>query len=205
MTALAHDRRLVVFDMDGTLLPGTTAAQEISREAGVLQDIQDLEEQYYQDKLNSFEFSKRALSLWNAAGPSVFQTAWQGSPKLKNIRSTIATLKKKGVTTMLVTMAPLEFARNFDAIDHIYGSRYGEEIINPEDKPQIVMALAKAQGIPLEKVIAFGDSHSDIPLFRIVENTVAVNGTKEIQEIAKYSYDGPDLMAATKLVFPKWF
>jgi phosphoserine phosphatase len=47
--------------------------------------------------------------------------------------------------------------------------------------------------------VAFGDSGSDIPLFRRLRYTVAVNASPALRSIAA-SYDGNDLMEAFELV-----
>jgi phosphoserine phosphatase len=44
--------------------------------------------------------------------------------------------------------------------------------------------------------VAYGDSSSDIPLFRLLPRTVAVNGVPSLREIAAAAYEGNDLWGA---------
>ncbi|PPG20823.1 hypothetical protein C5D65_10115 [Rathayibacter toxicus] len=191
---------LAVFDMDGTLLPNTTAAQEIAQVAGVLQEIRELEARYSAGHIDSLEFSALALRLWESGGDSVYRSAWEASPKIDNIDTALAELRRSGGYTVLVTMAPVEFARHFTAFDEVFGSAYGCRIINPEDKPIIVEEIRARRGIAQQNVVAFGDSYSDIPLFREVAQSVAVNGTVDIESLATYSYRGADLSEAVAVL-----
>jgi hypothetical protein len=44
----------------------------------------------------------------------------------------------------------------------------------------------KVLGVDLEDVIAIGDSETDVPLFKIVKNSIAVsNSTENLKKIAK--------------------
>jgi phosphoserine phosphatase len=51
-------------------------------------------------------------------------------------------------------------------------------------------------GVGQDDCVAYGDSASDIPLFRRLRNTVAVNGTNSLKAVAAASYDGTDLRGA---------
>lgn len=197
--------KLAIFDMDGTLIPGTTAAQEIAKTSDTLKEIQALESSYSRGEIDSMQFSHRANEYWHQSGPQLYQQAWEASPKLENISSTLASLRSNGFITCLITMAPIEFARCFQEFDYVYGSNYGKRIINPEDKPNIALNLQRKYQIDLENTFAFGDSHSDIPLFSILTNTLAVNGSPELQELAKAAYVGNDLREATELLIPECF
>jgi phosphoserine phosphatase len=196
---------LVVFDMDGTLLPGTTSAREISRIAGALAEISELEQRYSLNEVDSMAFSVEALRLWGSEGEGVFRRAWDAAPKLRNIDQTLDTLHRNGAVTCLITMAHRAFAECFSSFQHIYSSDYGQRIINPEDKPRIASMLASEFNVPPERIAAFGDSHSDIPLFRTVTHSVAINGSDDVVSLARHCYIGTDCSEAAALVFPDWF
>ncbi|MCZ1250813.1 HAD hydrolase family protein [Photorhabdus laumondii subsp. laumondii] len=66
-------------------------------------------------------------------------------------------------------------------------------IIISESKLQIVKKYVQEHGLNLEKCVAYGDSGSDIPLFNALTNTVAINGTDKIREIALIHYEGNNL------------
>jgi len=127
--APAH-QRLFAFDMDGTLIPGTTAAQEISRAAGCLDQIRTLEQRYGRQEIDSLEFSRRALELWASAGDDLFARAWRAAPKLSGITEVLAAIRSEGHISCLLTMAPGAFAAEFTGFDHVHGSEHGRTILS---------------------------------------------------------------------------
>jgi len=197
------ENKLAIFDMDGTLIPGTTAAQEIAKVSKTLPQIRRLEKIYSQNKIDSMEFSIRANRIWADYGTSLYEQAWSASPKLSNIYSTLTNLRDHGYITCLITMAPYQFARFFTGFDHVYGSSYGNNIINPEDKPKITFSLQSKYKITPTNTFACGDSHSDIPLFKELENTIAINASDELKSLAKVIYNGSDLQEAMSLLIPE--
>jgi phosphoserine phosphatase len=72
-------------------------------------------------------------------------------------------------------------------------------VITPDSKVPITIELMKRFGVTSDDCIAYGDSTSDIPLFRFLRNTVAVNGTPSLRQIAAAVYEGDDLWAAYTL------
>jgi hypothetical protein len=55
---------LHVFDMDGTLLRGTTAAIEISRRVGRLQPLAELERRFAGEEISAPDFAVETHALW---------------------------------------------------------------------------------------------------------------------------------------------
>lgn len=192
-------RPLVVFDLDGTLLPGTTACQEIARVAGNPGLIDTLEALYNDGVITSGEFGKRAAEDWLKHGPALYRRAFQQAPKLDDIDAALSRLKGLGAVTALVTMAPQPFANHFTGFDHVFGSSYGEVILNPDDKPKRVTELLATYGLAADDVIALGDSASDIPLFTVCSRTVAVNASADLRSIARWTYDGPSALEAVSV------
>ncbi|WP_434739507.1 HAD family hydrolase [Micromonospora sp. SH-82] len=195
--------RLAVFDLDGTLLPRTTACQQIAAAAGDPRTIDDLERDFRAGLIDSTVFAERALRSWEHLGEDLYQRAFAAAPKIEGVERALARLRAEGVVTCLVTMGPRQFAECFPGFDHVHGSTYPTRIINPEDKPTVVRELQQRLGIDTDEVIAFGDSDSDFPLFTALRHTVAVNSTPNLAAIAAHRYDGVDIDEALDLVWPR--
>jgi phosphoserine phosphatase len=69
-------------------------------------------------------------------------------------------------------------------------------VITPDSKVPIAIELMERYRIISNDCVAYGDSSSDIPLFRLLPNTVAVNGTPSLRQIAAAAYEGNDLWGA---------
>ncbi|WP_406213002.1 HAD family hydrolase [Streptomyces decoyicus] len=193
---------LAVFDLDGTLLPETTSCREIARVVGRHTDIHDLEAAYGRGEIDSRAFAVSALRCWSAGGEAVYRQAFDAARFLHGIPECLTWLRTHGTTTVLVTMSHREFAECLDGFDHIFASDYPDDILNPEDKPLIVEKLRTDLGITADDVIAFGDSTSDLPLFRTLRRTVAVNASPALTALAAHHYQGDDLRGALRLVCP---
>ncbi|MFD4374301.1 HAD family hydrolase [Streptomyces sp. NPDC058486] len=210
MTPLDPDTRrpaagwpgLAVFDMDGTLIPGTTACRQIGLAAGDVATVERLEREYREGLIDSTAFADHCLTSWERAGAGLYPTAFAGCPKIGGIPETLALLRARSVVTCLITMSPLPFAELFDGFDHVFASTYPTDILDPEDKPLIVDRLRRRLGLAVDEVVAFGDADSDVPLFRTLTRTVAVNSTPNLRELAAYHYDGDDITHALRMVVP---
>jgi phosphoserine phosphatase len=69
-------------------------------------------------------------------------------------------------------------------------------ILSPADKVRLTEAELAAQRLPRSACVAYGDSMSDLPLFAVLQNTVAVNGDAALEHAARVAYRGEDLREA---------
>jgi phosphoserine phosphatase len=194
---------LAVFDLDGTLLPDTTACREIARAVGKTSRIDALESMYQQGRLDSCTFARLALASWEPNLATCFKLGFDGAPVLDGLDDALAELRSAGFASCLITMAPRQFAECFSGFDFTFASDYPDFILGPEDKPKMVAILMRQLGVRLEDVVAFGDSDSDVPLFRMVPCTVAVNAQPCVRTIARYHYNGTNILDALGLVLPE--
>ncbi|MFN8163833.1 MAG: HAD hydrolase family protein [Solirubrobacterales bacterium] len=74
-----------------------------------------------------------------------------------------------------------------------------EQVLTPESKVHIAIELLEHYGLGDEDCVAYGDSSSDVPLFELLSNTVSVNGTESLRQVAAISYEGRDLREAYAL------
>jgi phosphoserine phosphatase len=74
-----------------------------------------------------------------------------------------------------------------------------ELVLTPESKPKIIERLTKEMGISLDDCVAYGDSSSDEPLFKLLKHSVAMNASESLRTISRRQYDGWDLREAYEL------
>jgi phosphoserine phosphatase len=202
LAAIAN--RLFVFDMDGTLLMGTTACIEIAKVSGTIEQLYLLEDQFAAGEIDAFCFAQNIGALWGLVDDQVVRTAFEATPKLANIQAVTALIRRGGGKSCLVTMSPDFYANLFYeyGFDFIGASQFPrgpheevkrEHILNPKDKATIVARWCNQLGFELNQCVAFGDSMSDYLLFQKLEHTVSVNGDSTLRGLARYQYDGPDL------------
>ena len=205
-------RRLFVFDMDGTLLPGTTASLELARATGTTAQLRTLEEGFAAGRIDTKHFAQSISDLWGELDSKVIREAFANSPKLRNIQKVLREVAAGGGKSCLITMSPDFFTDHFRefGFDYIHSSRFPrdgtqldhDKILVPEDKPRLAEELCLRESIEFTETVAFGDSMSDYPLFRRLRLTVAVNSDQALAQLALVNYRGDDLYGAFSAISP---
>lgn len=202
---------LHIFDMDGTLLAGTTANLEIARVLGTLDELVALEAEFAAGDLDTRGFSAAVHALWTELTPAVVAAAFAGGPWLSGIEEVCADIRGRGEHSVVITMSPDFFARALLDLgfDEVVASRFPalpfrapldpEEILTPADKVRVTEDLRRRYGLERSQCVAYGDSMSDAPLFAHLRNTVAVNADHHVAGLAAIAYQGDDLGAAYRL------
>jgi phosphoserine phosphatase len=199
---------LHVFDMDGTLLQGTTAAIEISRRVGRLGPLGELERSFAAEEISPADFAVEVRTLWAELTAELVAEVVAGAPWIDGIEDVCADIAERGERSMLITMSPNFFAEHLGdrGIDVVRASQWPTlpfaapidpaGILSPADKVRLTEAERTTHGLPRSACVAYGDSMSDLPLFAVLENTVAVNADAALERAARVAYRGEDLREA---------
>ncbi len=202
---------LHIFDMDGTLLPGTSANLQIARHLGATEPLVELEARFAAGEIDTRRFAAAIHELWRDLTPLAVAAAFAASPWLAGIPEVCADIRERGERSLVITMSPDFFARHLLELgfDEVVASRFPAlpfaepldpaNILTPGDKVRIVAEMCGRYGLSRSQCVAYGDSMSDVPLFRQLTNTVAVNGDRHLAELATLSYYGNDLADAYAL------
>jgi len=197
--------RLHVFDLDGTLLRGTTASLEIARRVGCLPDLLLLEERFARGDLDTRGFAAGLCELWHELEEAAVAEVFASAPWIGGMAEVFADIARRGEHAVVITMSPDFFARGLLAhgLREVVASRFPalplreaadpSGILVPEDKVTAVDRILASLSLSRRDCVAYGDSGSDIPLFRTLPHTVAVNATPPLRALAAEHYDGDDL------------
>jgi phosphoserine phosphatase len=199
--------RAHVFDMDGTLLVGTSAPMLLAEALGHRDWLLDLETRFAAGSATAVDFAHAIHAQWGLVDPRVARAAFEAAPLLANIPEVLADINERGEKACLITMSPAYFAEHFLAFgfDAVHASRFPVDldvpldetaILHPADKPRLAAAFCEQHGLRLDEAIAYGDSMSDVPLFEQVGFRIAVNADHHLDDRADVAIDGPDLLAA---------
>lgn len=63
----------------------------------------------------------------------------------------------------------------------------------------ITKSVTEESGIAADRIVAYGDSRTDVPLFQSRVLSVAVNATTAAEQLVHISYRGDDLTEAYEL------
>jgi phosphoserine phosphatase len=196
--------KLHIFDMDGTLLKGS-ACLDLARHLGQFEAVNAIEERWSRGELSHFGFWEECLPLWEALDDAAIDATFAATTWMDGIQAVWADIARRGEYSAVVTQSPQFFADRLLAwgVGTVRGALvYGgvspdpQGVITPERKVPIAIELMKLHGVTSDDCVAYGDSSSDIPLFRLLPRTVAVNGVPSLREIAAAAYEGNDLWGA---------
>jgi phosphoserine phosphatase len=164
-----------------------------------------LEDEFAAGRITNRMFAEREAPFY--AGRSLVDgaKALDDLPLMPGIERTTAALKARGVHILLTTLAPRwaagVIARRFGfdgwtgcAMTEDCGVLTGaiDEHITPDDKRTFVENYCAQHGFAMTSVLAVGDSRSDVPLFRAVGYSVAINATAEARLAATCAIDTGD-------------
>jgi phosphoserine phosphatase len=199
--------RAHIFDMDGTLLQRTSAPVLLAGALGGDDALAELEDRFATGAATAWQFAQALHAMWGIVPPEVARRAFAGAPLIANIREVLADIRRRGERACLITMSPDYFAEQFleFGFDAVFAARFPRSvgtaldesaILNPEDKPRLAAAFCAEHGLQMRNAVAYGDSMSDVFLFREVGLRVSVNGDHHLAELADIAVEGADLMLA---------
>ncbi|MBO7935255.1 haloacid dehalogenase-like hydrolase [Streptomyces sp. S9] len=206
--------RLHLFDLDGTLLHGTSAPLEISRQLGLLAETMALEQAISAGRIGPPEYATQVHALWTRLTEEHVVAAFEGAPWLARIREVWTEISGRGEYCAVVSLSPSFFVERLLGwgAHAAYGSRFPAiPFTEPVDPAGVLSAQAKVViadrlcaefGVTRDDCVAYGDSLSDKDLFAAVPVSVAVNADRHLAGIATHSYAGTDLWDAYALVRP---
>jgi phosphoserine phosphatase len=204
--------RLHLFDLDGTLLYGTSAPVEISRQLGLERETVALDRSIAAGEIGPPEYAQRVHTLWAELTEAHVAAAFDRAPWLARIRDVWAAIRKRGDYCAVVSLSPSFFVERLTGwgAHAAHGSRFpAVPFTEPVDPTGVLSAAAKVMiadrlcrqfGVTRADCVAYGDSSSDTDLFAAVPVSVAVNADHRLTGLATHAYEGKDLWDAYELV-----
>lgn len=194
--------RLACFDLDGTLVRGTTVSQHLADCLGQGEQMAELERRYAGGEISNSVVAEEQARSYRGIPLSDVVAKLADIPCIADIDATLAALRERSIESLLCTItwsfAAEEFGRR-----HGFAAVSGTEVelemgiptgavkrhFDEHGKLQFVASYCGERGIDLSQCIAIGDSRSDIPLFEAVGFSVALNATPQAREAASVAID----------------
>jgi phosphoserine phosphatase len=206
---------VVVFDLDGTLLRGTTVSLLLAQWLGREDEITELERAFHAHEISNSVVADTSAG-W-LAGRNIDE-AWRvlmDGPWIDGMTETFQTLAAAGISLLLGTIT-WSFAGEMLRQHHDFAAVSGTEMqaddgvlsgavsryFDEHDKARFVEDWCAQHGYSMSQVAAIGDSRSDIPLFRHVGMSVALNATPDARAVATHVIDTEDLRDVLALLQP---
>ncbi|MET0013628.1 MAG: phosphoserine phosphatase SerB [Sedimenticola sp.] len=195
-----RNRRLIVFDMDSTLIQ-VEVIDELAKAAGVGDQVAEITEAAMRGEIDFKESFRRRMALLEGLDESVLQGIADTLPITEGAERLIGSLKKLGYRIGILSGGFTYFANHLkeklgvDCVSanelHIVdGKLTGEtkgEIVDGAKKAELLQKMSKEMGISLNQVIAVGDGANDLPMLSLAGLGVAFHAKPLVRENARHA------------------
>lgn len=209
-----HKWKVACFDLDGTLVSGTSTGQFLAEKIGHVKEIIEAESLYQKGKISNAEVAELDAKYYQGYTVGDIHDFLEGISTVEHIAETVSYLAAKGIPSLICTLA-------WQCVAEYFAKRYGfvawsgpelcvdangvftgdvRSHFDETDKPTFVADYGKQHGASLSEVFHVGDSRSDIPLFGQVGFSVALNADAPAKSAASTSLDSESLMDVLALV-----
>ncbi|OMJ28714.1 Phosphoserine phosphatase [Smittium culicis] len=194
-----RQKRLVVFDMDSTLIQ-QEVIDEIARHAGVVDQVSEITELAMMGMIDFKESLKRRVGLLANTPVQVLDTVQKGLVFTEGAHSLCRALKMAGFKLAVISGGFIKLAtyvKNELGLDYAFansletdisgklltGKTYGP-IVDAERKAELLDVIAQAEGIAIDQVVAVGDGANDLKMLARASLGIAFNAKPKVQEAA---------------------
>jgi HAD superfamily phosphoserine phosphatase-like hydrolase len=197
---------VVFFDLDGTLLPGTSVSKLTAAWLGRAGELDELERLYRDGAISNAAIAETSAPWFAGHRGEEVAEALQTAPWIAGIDETTAELRRGGAYLALATVTWRYAAERvadrygFDAVCGtemaVRDGRLTGQVsrhFNADQKGDFFDRVCAERGVPAAKAAAVGDSRSDLPTFARAGFSIALNADDEARAAASVSLDSDDL------------
>ena len=195
-----HARRLVVFDMDSTLIQGE-AINELADVAGVGDRVTQITEDSMQGNLDFKESLTQRVALLKGVEEKVLSFVAKNLVLTEGAESVVHKLKQLGYKIGIISGGfeyfgkylqnrlglDYVFTNRLEIVDGIITGNLEGDIIDGQKKAEILRTIAQVENVSLQQTIAVGDGANDLPMISIAGLGVAFHAKSIVKESAQRS------------------
>lgn len=206
--------KLACFDLDGTLVRHISTGQHIAVKLGHAEAMCEIEKKYAEGIASNADVAALDGQYYRGLTKADISKMLDDVPVINDIAETVDWLREDGISSVVCTLA-------WKFVGEVFAERYGfiassgptlkvgqNGVFTGEvasdfteyDKPVFVSSLCHTLEICMSEVFHVGDSRSDIPLFRAVGCSVALNANQQAKANAGIALETDSLLDVLRVI-----
>jgi phosphoserine phosphatase len=199
-------KRLIVFDVDSTLIQGEVI-EMLAERAGALAAVAEVTEAAMRGELDFAESLHKRVATLAGLPAEVLDDVADQIELTPGARTTIRTLRRLGFHCGIVSggfrqvieplahelMMDFVAANDLEIVDGKLTGRVIGPVIDRPGKAKALRDFAQQAGVPMEQTVAVGDGANDIDMLAAAGLGVAFNAKPALREVADASLSHPYL------------
>lgn len=195
-----RNRRLVVFDMDSTLIEAEVI-DELAKVAGVGDQVSAITESAMRGEIDFNESFERRVALLKGLDETALAEVASQLKMTEGAETLMVTLKRLGYKTAILSGGfkyfgnklrdklgfDYVYANDLDIEDGIVTGKVTGQIVDGNRKAELLKDIARRENIALEQVIAVGDGANDLPMLSIAGLGIAFRAKPLVKASARQS------------------
>ena len=196
-TLLRRSKRLVVMDMDSTLIR-IEVIDELARAHGVGEQVAAITRRAMLGEMDYDQSLRERVALLEGLDARVLVELSANLPLTEGAETLLRVLKRLGYRTAVISggfsvaaealqkRLGIDFAwsNTLEIADGKLTGRVVGPIVNAQRKADILEELSKREGVPLDQVIAIGDGANDLLMLQKAGHGIAFHAKPKLREAA---------------------
>jgi phosphoserine phosphatase len=210
---LRHGMRLIVMDVDSTLIQGEVI-EMLADHAGCLSKVAEVTEAAMRGELDFEESLRERVALLEGLDASALDTVYESVMLAPGARTLVRTLKRLGyrfaivsggftqITDRIAADLDIDFAaaNELEVVDGRLTGRIVGPVVDRAGKAAALRRFAAEAGVPTAATIAIGDGANDLDMLSSAGLGIAFNAKPVVQQAADTAVNVPYLDAIIYLL-----